>query len=200
MATESAAICQHLLATGIVHSARKMAVYIHCEKLREVNTTAIVVEALRNDRQKNGARIYVPRVLDKDANMHFLHITSLDELEVVPPYGIREPRVQYEDDGTPREDVADVDAPIDLIVMPGLGFDSQGRRLGRGGGYYDKFISFCAEKAARKGWTPPLLAGLAFQTQIVSDVPCDAHDQPVDVLVTAEGVMYCSERGKELEN
>jgi len=49
-------------------------------------------------------RLYVPRVLDSDANMHFLHLDGWPALEAVPPFGIREPRPTY-DDGTPRQDV-----------------------------------------------------------------------------------------------
>ena len=49
-------------------------------------------------------RLYVPRVLDSDANMHFLHLDGWAALEAVPPFGIREPRPTY-DDGTPRQDV-----------------------------------------------------------------------------------------------
>jgi hypothetical protein len=52
----------------------------------------------------SACRLYVPRVQDKEANMHFLHLDAWDALQAVPPFGIREPRPTY-DDGSDREDV-----------------------------------------------------------------------------------------------
>ena len=194
MEEESAAIADHLHRTGLVHDARRMAIYVHCAKLREVDTTAVLAEAL----DRGDAKVYVPRVQDKDANMHFMHIQSMEELHPVPPFGIREPNTEYSD-GSPREDANEMDAPLDLVVMPGLGFTKEGLRLGRGGGYYDKFIERCNERAVERGWPAPLLVAIAFRAQFFDEVPCDAHDQPVDLLVTADEVIFCSERGKEVE-
>lgn len=52
-------------------------------------------------------RLYVPRVQDRDANMHFLHLDGWGALREVPPFGIREPCAHY-DDGSPRQDVLEV--------------------------------------------------------------------------------------------
>jgi len=189
MAEESLAIANHLRTTDVIAAARRMAIYIHCPQLREVDTTAPLHDALAS-----GGRVYAPRVLDRDANMHFLHITSLNELESVPPFGIREPRETYEN-GSLREDACEMDYPVELVIMPGLAFDSSGRRLGRGGGYYDKFVAVCRQRAKQRGWEPPLLVALSFRVQLVADVPTDDLDQPIDILVSADGVTGCSHRG-----
>ena len=63
--------------------------------------------------------LYVPRVQDKDANMHFLHLDSLAALTAVPPFGIREPRPTY-DDGGEREDVLLVGAAAARAGCQGL--------------------------------------------------------------------------------
>ena len=47
--------------------------------------------------------------------------------------------------------------PLDLLLMPGLAFDWRGHRCGRGGGYYDKFLSLCHERAAKSHQQSPLL-------------------------------------------
>ena len=193
MAQESARISSHLHNTGLIHAAaaKRIAIYIHCPKLREVDTTAVLQEAMAL-----GSRIYAPRVQDKDANMHFLHINSLEELEEVAPFGIREPGSTYPTTNIPREDINEIDAPLDLVIMPGLAFTRSGKRLGRGGGYYDKFIATCLARSSLHGWCPPLFVALAFRVQMVEDVPCDAHDQLVDIIVTPDEVVYCSDRGK----
>ena len=98
-------------------------------------------------------------------------------------------------------------APLDLLLVPGFAFDRQGRRLGRGGGYYDRAIA-----ALRRAWPerPPLLVALAFRAQVVeeeeeeegsaapSPLPADdATDARVDVLATPDGLVACTARGRE---
>ena len=71
---------------------------------------------------------------------------------------------------------------IDLVVIPALGFDRRGNRLGRGSSYYDRF--FADNKFGA------LKSGLAFTEQVVDSIPVDATDVPVDFLVTDKEVMY----------
>lgn len=65
---------------------------------------------------------------------------------------------------------------LDLIFMPGLGFDRHGHRLGRGGGYYDAYLKRCAQHQHTKPYT----VALAFKEQICPQVPVDEHDVKVD--------------------
>lgn len=194
MTAESKVIEEHLRRTRLLDDAKVVCIYVDCPRLREVETSLLLDDAISQDAKK---AIYAPRVLDSDSNMHFLRIHSLDDLESVPPFGIREPRPTTSD-GRPREDVADVDSTVDLVVMPGLAFDMQGRRLGRGGGYYDKFLSGCWSKAEKKGCDPPLLAALAFEVQMFQEVPVEPHDKTVDIVVTGKGVKCISERARKL--
>ncbi|GIL44154.1 hypothetical protein Vafri_1680 [Volvox africanus] len=86
---------------------------------------------------------------------------------------------------------------LDVLLVPGLGFDRTGRRLGRGGGYYDKMISQLQHLATEAGRQPPLLVALSYEAQLVSAVPIDEHDQPVDLVVTASEVVQCTKRGAD---
>lgn len=106
----------------------------------------------------------------------------------MPPFGILEPKDTYAS-GVPREAELEAESPLDLVVMPGLGFDRMGGRLGRGGGYYDKLLSQIRARCQERGWRPPLLVALAFDAQVLdSPVPRDPHDMPIDVLVTPNRV------------
>lgn len=63
-----------------------------------------------------------------------------------------------------------------LVVLPGRAFDSGGRRLGRGGGYYDRLLHTLVGRC--------LVVGVGYEAQIVEHVPQEAHDAPVDWIVT----------------
>jgi 5-formyltetrahydrofolate cyclo-ligase len=98
-------------------------------------------------------------------------------LLVPGPLGIREP--------APLEPSGPADFPA-LIVVPGLAFDRQGRRLGRGGGYYDRFLTAiegtCPGTAGR-------IIGLCVPSQIVREVPVEPWDHRVDGVCTGEQLL-----------
>lgn len=70
----------------------------------------------------------------------------------------------------------------DIVLMPLLGFDKHGTRLGYGGGYYDRTLAAAVKR--------PKLVGLAFACQEIEDIPRDAHDIPLDAVVTEEGARH----------
>ena len=73
-------------------------------------------------------------------------------------------------------------AEPDIVIMPLLGFDRQGTRLGYGGGYYDRTLAHMRKK--------PKLIGLAFAAQELEVIPREAHDVPLDAIVTEAGVRH----------
>jgi 5-formyltetrahydrofolate cyclo-ligase len=90
-------------------------------------------------------------------------------------YGIQEPE-------HPSPAVIDT---MDLIILPGVAFDTNGNRLGRGGGYYDRMLDgFSGATAAA-----------AFEFQLFADIPHESHDRPVNCIVTESKVIdVCNER------
>ena len=111
--------------------------------------------------------VVVPRV-DRQTRMLELHSIADPDRDVVPGHlDIPEPRAD-------RPQVSR-DA-IDFVLVPGVAFDLEGRRLGYGGGYYDRLLPLLAPRAAR-------VAG-AFDVQIVERVPAAPHDARVDAIVT----------------
>ena len=175
MASQSAAIATHLLAqlscfdpdAARTRSATdrplRLGLYVHCARLREVDTSALLAAALALPR----AEVYVPVVDAPDPaagrrappSMRFLQIRSLADL-APRTMGILEP-TDRTPDGAPRPNLEThaTDGPLDVLLMPGLAFESTGARLGRGGGFYDAFLEryarACDEKrvaeAARGG-------------------------------------------------
>lgn len=91
-------------------------------------------------------------------------------------YDILEPKEQFLRPGKPEE--------ISLLIVPGVAFDIKGNRLGYGGGYYDRFFPLLMPGT-------PLVA-LAFELQIVPEVPVDEWDRPVDKIITEERIIDCS--------
>ncbi len=67
---------------------------------------------------------------------------------------------------------------IDLVIVPAVAFDRRGRRLGHGGGHYDRLLAGC------RG----LKVGLAFEVQIVDSIPTEHLDIPVDLVVTEQRI------------
>jgi len=187
LASQSAAICDRVAQLPVHREAAVVAGYLTCAKLNEVDTAPLISALLTQQK-----RLYVPVVADRDSNMHMLHLDSLACVHSVPPFGIQEPRATY-DDGAPRAallQAGNADLP-QVVLMPGLGFDRLGGRLGRGGGYYDAFIARLMEHAALRGVPRPSLVGLCFREQLQERVPTDAHDQRVDWLVTPDEVIDC---------
>ncbi|MDA8122527.1 MAG: 5-formyltetrahydrofolate cyclo-ligase [Deltaproteobacteria bacterium] len=121
-----------------------------------------------------GALLFYPKVMD-DGHLSFYPDGGSDGW-VRGKYGLLEPRVEPGTEGVRRG--------FDLVVVPGMAFDAEGRRLGKGYGYYDRFLSGLAGTA--------VTVGLAFSRQVVPEVPVDSRDVPVDAVVTEEGVIRVS--------
>lgn len=115
---------------------------------------------------EQGIATALPRVCG--SSMDFFEVSSFADLSE-GAYHIREP----------REDRLKVSWPDALILVPGLAFSSCGNRLGKGGGFYDRFL---ATRPAQK------TVALAYEFQITEEIPIDMHDLPVDVIVTPEHI------------
>jgi 5-formyltetrahydrofolate cyclo-ligase len=79
---------------------------------------------------------------------------------------------------------------IDIVLAPGVAFDSNCNRLGYGKGFYDKLLS-------RKKGLNPLVIGLAYEEQIVNTLPCNPHDIKMDIIITDKRIITCHEPKKD---
>lgn len=131
----------------------------------EVDTSPIVLR-IWQDRK----RALAPKVSWNQRRMMPVEIRSLTEDLTVSSMGVREP-------------VSGIPFPvslIDLVIVPGLGFDEYGNRLGRGRGFYDKFLAHPEFKG--------VACALAFEEQVTTSIPVGPLDRHVDMLVTDEQV------------
>ncbi|QTA90066.1 5-formyltetrahydrofolate cyclo-ligase [Desulfonema magnum] len=71
---------------------------------------------------------------------------------------------------------------VDIAIIPGVAFDEKGSRLGSGDGYYDKLIPKLSATTRK--------VGLAFESQIVQQVPMQSHDRHVDIIITDKRIIY----------
>lgn len=134
----------------------------------EVETDEIIRTALGE-----GRRMAVPLVTDGEGNLKAVTIGDLEK-DLGPGFqGIREPINRDGPGIDPRE--------IDLALVPGTAFDPSGNRLGRGGGYYDRFLARLRPKAA--------LIGLAFECQLTAEIDAEAHDVKMDAIITEDRVL-----------
>lgn len=78
---------------------------------------------------------------------------------------------------------------LDIIFVPGIAFDNYGHRLGRGYGFYDRFLSGIDQLSI-----PPILVGLAMDAQILDTIPVEEHDVAMDYICTPSRGVRPAER------
>ncbi|MCR4562306.1 MAG: 5-formyltetrahydrofolate cyclo-ligase [Bacilli bacterium] len=150
---KSIALCKELFS--FLSGYRVIALYAAMKN--EVNLDPLIGYLLRD-----GKVVLLPKVYGKQ--LRFYQIMSLSDLRESNGYfHIREPLNGnvYE-----KED-------IEVIIVPGIGFDNDNNRLGRGGGYYDRYLNGFRGKKI----------GVAFKEQILDFVPHEEFDVPMDLVI-----------------
>jgi 5-formyltetrahydrofolate cyclo-ligase len=155
----SAHVCAHVLGLPAIARAQTVALYAAIQRELDVSPVAVALLA-------RGARVAYPRI-DGD-RLAFHAVRDLGQL-APSTFGIP----------TPAEALPVVPtAELDAVVVPALAFDERGHRLGYGRGYYDGELA-AAPRALR--------VGVAYDFQLVDELPVHTADQPVDVVVTEHG-------------
>ena len=157
---KSTKIVRVLLKSTEFRNARSMVAYL--AKPGEVETRGLIRKALSLKKA-----VYAPRIDLKSRRIDLFRISQLSKDLKRGPYGIWEPKRTKGRRGNP--------AKMDLVIVPGLAFDRKGRRLGRGGGFFDRFLR--RAKTAKK-------IGLAFREQKIRRVPAGRRDVLMDRVIT----------------
>lgn len=156
------ALTNRLLNLPAIKNAKTIGAYLSFGSEVPLKATA---EALRASEVSH--TIALPVVVSPEA-MVFLRVDAGDDLEMF---------------ADPKKTIRDYDQSrvipakqLDLLLVPGVAFDASCRRLGQGGGYYDRYLPLLREDC--------LAVGIAFDEQIVDEVPAEAKDKSVDYVVT----------------
>lgn len=140
----------------------------------EVDTTLIIRRAFTD-----GKEVYVPRVSGK--SMEFIKIHDMESFKV-SKFGVPEPEDRPEHRFYLIPDKSYPTRP--LMLLPGLAFDFAGNRIGYGAGYYDCYLSLYPPDFFYK-------LALAYDFQLIEDIPTDAFDQKADEIVTPTHRVHC---------
>ena len=152
--------CQRLVNTRAFQDASTIMMYLALDY--EADPSLAMREAWHA-----GKTVVVPKVFWEDKSMVPVQIDSLEgDFSLEPVSGVR----------SPVSDVRTALEQIDLVVVPALAFDTQGQRLGHGGGYYDRFFADERLHAVR--------CGFGFCEQMIESVPVYDTDEALDLIVT----------------
>lgn len=158
---------RHLLRDAHLRASRRVAAYLAAGS--EIDTTALI-RALR----RAGKTVYVPRIdAHRAGRMQWAVVHAHNTLRT-RRFGIREPRVTARARHAPPR--------IQVMILPLVGFDARGLRLGAGGGYYDRWLA----RARPRPWC----IGLAFAVQEAPQLPAEEWDQRLDAICTEQGLRY----------
>lgn len=150
-------IMETLFSLDEFHRAKALMFYV--DMRNEVETKAAIEKTLAL-----GKRVVVPKV-KKGYGLLAIEIQGLDELSP-GTFDVLEP---MKNDEIPLE-------YIDLVVVPGVAFNTKGYRLGYGGGYYDNFLPKIRDDAKK--------VAVAFDLQLVETLPIEPHDVRMDMIIT----------------
>jgi 5-formyltetrahydrofolate cyclo-ligase len=160
----SARIQSQLIGSSFYAEAVEIVLY--AAKDNEVDTFLMLDHALRSKR-----RVLFPKIVSKDSAFSLVCVSDREELRP-GAFGILEP--------AGAEMVSPADLAGTLICVPGVAFSVSGQRLGRGGGYYDRFLAAANPQA--------ITAGLAYPFQLLDRLPQSPHDRRLGLIVTASAI------------
>jgi len=161
--TKSLSACSFVAGTADFVTARVIMLYLSTSA--EVDTAPLALRAWQD-----GKTVVVPKVSWDQRRMLPVEITTLSTGLTTTGTGVREP-------------IAGAPIPlnlIDMVIVPGLGFTTDGHRIGRGMGFYDRFLA--------QDEFIGVSCGLAFEEQIVPALPVLDHDISLSMLATDRGI------------
>jgi 5-formyltetrahydrofolate cyclo-ligase len=163
---KSIKIAEKLIKIDKYQQSEKIMLYISTNS--EVQTRGIIEYSLKANKE-----VFIP-LIDQDNHKIVPSLIKDFETEIAPgSLGIFQPKEEFR-----RLFPADI---LNLVIVPGIAFTETGHRLGRGGGYYDRFLKTLSGSAHT--------IALAFEMQIVQEIPLEKSDMPVGCIITEERII-----------
>ena len=160
-------IASRLRRMRLYRKARVVMCYVSFDG--EVETGWILAQALLD-----GKRVVVPALRRGSKRIFPTEILDCEmDLATTGHLGIPQPKHRLHRRVPLKE--------LGLVIVPGVAFDRQGNRLGRGAGYFDRFLSQLPTKVS--------CVGVAFRFQVLKKLPMESHDRPVLKVITEKGVL-----------
>ena len=150
---KSMLIVKNIAASTLIKGAKTVALY---SSLPDEVVSGELIALLATEK-----RVVLPRVAGDDMDFYPYEAANME----VGAFGITEPQ------GTEAIDPKE----IDVVVVPGVAFTTDGKRCGRGKGYYDKYLSRAGFRAAKMG--------VCYAEQLAEDIPNEPHDIVMDCVI-----------------
>lgn len=164
-------VCDRFTAQDIYARSKTIMWYVGCRS--EVRTRPALLEALATNKC-----ILIPYCTKDELGCNKLGLWCLEDFSELSPgmWGIMEPpRARWGEPG--KEGAPEI---IDLIMVPGVGFDRQGGRLGNGAGYYDRLLANVRPDI--------VLCGVCFESQLFERIAMEPYDVAMDFIVTEKAI------------
>ncbi|XP_043794431.1 5-formyltetrahydrofolate cyclo-ligase [Apis laboriosa] len=164
---QSMKVFKKLCSLSQFQNSKRISLYLSTKN--EIDTIPILKHIFETKKE-----VFIPRYNGKE--MEMVKLFSMEDYETLPltKWNIKQPN--YNEN---RENALETGG-LDLILLPGLAFTTNGKRLGHGMGYYDKFLELCLKKQQNK----PHLIAVAFNEQIWEDIPTSENDIVLDLVLT----------------
>lgn len=162
---KSIRIINDLLTLDEIESSDHIMIYMSFRN--EVDTKYLFEELL-----SKGKKVIAGRCYKDTKEIVPVYVTGYDDFDI-GNYGILEPKI-LDDNMVDVED-------IDVVIVPGVGFDRKMDRIGFGAGYYDRFLSRLREDALR--------IAICYDEQIIEHVPTDDFDLKMDIIITDKEII-----------
>jgi 5-formyltetrahydrofolate cyclo-ligase len=157
------------IVRGLIRDGEKVMVY--SSKELEVNTLPLIGDLIAT-----GNPVIVPIIVKADVSLRLSYLKDPSVL-VLSTFGVPEPI---------GSEIPAKSGDVDTIILPMLGYDRMGGRLGYGAGYYDRFLA--RNPRIRR-------IGIAFSCQEAQEIPCDENDIHMNLIITEEGMVYSDGTG-----